>query len=291
MTISFIGAGKVGTSLGLYFQENNFNILGFYNRSFVSAQNPSDLTKTTTFKHLSQALGADIIFITVNDDAIKEVALDLFKLSTPYDNKIFVHTSGAHTASELEILKNETSSIISMHPIQAFTDIGHSVAQLKNTVFSLEGDPKGITALGNILSQCGNQYFTLTKEQKPLYHASACVVSNYLVTLLDYGFSMLEHIGLPKNLAQESFFPLIEATLNNVKTHGPTDALTGPISRGDITTIQKHLESFKVNSFAHTELYKALGRSTLGLAEKGKLKKKDIALEISQLLEAYNNEK
>jgi len=290
LNISFIGAGKVGTSLGVYLKNNNFNILGYYSRSLISTQKASQLTASEAFKNLSEALEADIIFITVNDDSIEEVADNIGRFVNTYENKIFVHTSGALSSASLEILKNKTSHIVSIHPIQAFTDIECSVAQLKHTVFSIEGDLECIPTMTNLLDQCGNKHFTLGKDQKPLYHASACVMSNYLVTLLAYGFSMLNHMGLPEDLARESFFPLIETTLDNVKHFGPTHALTGPIARGDIDTIQKHLEAFDLNNFNNTELYKVMGLATLELAKTSKLKDTDVVLKIANLLEDHNNE-
>lgn len=285
MNISFIGAGKVGISLGIYLHNNHFNILGYYSRSFESAKKASHLTTSTAFKHIVETLEADIIFITVNDDSIAEVANNIAQLGHTYENKLFIHMSGALSSSTLEILNNTTSHIASVHPLQAFTDIACSVAQLKQTVFSIEGNPKCIPTIKNLLDQCGNTYFILEEHQKPLYHASACVLSNYFVTLLAYGFSILNHIGLPENLAMEGFLPLIEATLNNVKDFGPAQALTGPISRGDFCTIQKHLESFTLNDFNDTELYKLMGLYTLELAKTNRLQNQDLALKISELLE------
>lgn len=288
MNISFIGAGKVGTSLGIYLKNNHFNILGYYSRSFLSAKKASGLTTSIAFEHIWEALEADLVFITVNDDAITTVTNNIAHFGNHYDHKIFVHTSGALTSTPLEILKNKTSHVVSIHPIQAFTDINSSVAQLKNTVFSIEGDPECIPTLKTLLDECGNKYLMLDKTQKPLYHAGACVLSNYLVALLSYGFSMLTHIGLPEDLAIESFFPLIASTLDNVKHFGPADALTGPIARGDLETIQKHLEAFDLNNFNNTELYKVMGLSTLELANTSTLKNKDISLKISSLLEDNN---
>lgn len=290
MKISFIGAGKVGVSFGLYLKKNNFDLLGYYSRSSTSTINAMNITNSNAFYNLKETLEADIIFITVNDDSIKEVANSISKLNIDYKDKIFVHMSGALSSSELEALKNKTSSIISLHPIQAFADIYNSVEQLKNTVFSIEGDNHGINTMKNILDKCGNKYFVLENDQKSLYHASACVVSNYLVTLLDYGFSILEHIGLSEELIINSFFPLIEANINSVKKFGPKNALTGPISRGDINTIKKHLEAFKINDFDNTHLYKKMGISTVCLAEKNKLKDKDVALQIYKLLEEDEND-
>lgn len=288
MTISFIGAGKVGTSLGLYFKNKQINVLGYYSRSFESAKKANQLTGSRAFKDLSQALEADIVMITTNDDAISQVANTISSLANTYTDKVFAHTSGALTSSALEALQTDQSHVVSLHPVQAFTAICSSVAQLKNTVFSIEGDPKAIPIIEALLTQCGNRFFILDQDQKPLYHASACVLSNYLVTLLSYGFSMLDHIGLPQDLAAQSFFPLIEATLANVKAFGPSEALTGPIARGDLGTIQAHLGAFDINNFSDTELYTLMGLSTLSLAKKSKLKDQDTARKMLKLLEGKN---
>ncbi|MSU03057.1 DUF2520 domain-containing protein [Tissierella sp. DSM 105185] len=284
LKISFIGAGKVGISFGLYLKKYSYNLLGYYSRSFSSIVNAANITDSTAFKNLGDTIEADIIFITVNDDSIKEVANNISKLNIDYKDKIFVHMSGALSSSELEILKNESSSIISLHPIQTFTDVHTTVEKLKDTVFSIEGDNKGITVIKKVLDKCRNKYFILDKEQKPLYHAGACVVSNYLVTLLDYGFSILKHIGLSEELAINSFSPLIDSSINNIKNLGTKNSLTGPISRGDINTIRKHLDSFEVNDFKNTLLYKELGISTVKLAE-GKNLDEKVALQILKLLE------
>ena len=87
-----------------------------------------------------------------------------------------------------------------------------------------------------------------------------------------------------------SFFPLIQANIDNVKELGSENALTGPISRGDINTIKEHLQAFKTNGFNDTGVYRVLGNSTLHLAEKKKLKDKEIALKISKLLEEKTND-
>lgn len=286
MNISFIGAGKVGTCLGIYFKNNHIKVLGYYSRSFKSAQEASFLTGSTAFESITQALEADIIIISTNDDAISQVVSAILQLANTYKNKLFVHTSGALAASSLKALKNDTSYCISLHPIQAFTDIDRAVTQLKETVFSIEGDLESIPLIENLLDQCGNRYFVLSEDQKPLYHASACVLSNYLVTLLDYGFSILEHMGLPEELAMAAFFPLIEASLYNVKVLGPADALTGPIARGDLKTIQKHLEAFDLTNLNKSALYKLMGLSTIELAQRNKLKDPDLILTLSKLLEA-----
>lgn len=285
MNISFIGAGKVGTSLGIYLKKNNFNVLGYYSRSFSSSEKASNLTNSIAFKTLKATLKADIIFITVNDDSIKEVAMNISRLNINLENKIFVHMSGALSSCEIGVLKRETTDVVSLHPIQAFADVSNSVEQLQNTTFSIEGGDKAIQKIKNILDKCSNPYFILEENQKSLYHASACVVSNYLVTLLDYGFSILKHIGIPEELAINSFFPLIEANINNIKKSGTEKSLTGPIARGDLDTIKKHLEAFKENDFNNTHLYKVMGDYTISLAQKDKLKNNKKALQISKLLE------
>jgi hypothetical protein len=82
-------------------------------------------------------------------------------------------------------------------------------------------------------------------ENKALYHAAACVASNYLVTLIDFAQYLYEKAGVPDSLAVKVMMPLIEGTLSNIKELGTEQALTGPIVRGDVSTIAHHIEQLE----------------------------------------------
>ncbi|WP_159428979.1 Rossmann-like and DUF2520 domain-containing protein [Tepidibacter formicigenes] len=269
MKICFIGAGKVGTSFGLYLSRKGFDVIGYYSKSFESAKKAAYLTNSIAYKRLSPMIKlSDIIFITTNDDAIKSVVNQLSQENILNKGQILVHMSGSHSSSILNSVMNFGCYIYSMHPLQSFADIENSVKKLESTVFTIEGNIEKINVLEWILKKSGNKYFKIDSNFKSIYHAGACVISNYLVTLMDFGFSFFNSIGIDEKSAFEAVYPLIEGTIENIKTLGCKNALTGPISRGDSNTIENHLDSIKVNIPDKLSFYKAMALMTLDLSSK-----------------------
>ncbi|KPU27178.1 hypothetical protein TR13x_06345 [Caloranaerobacter sp. TR13] len=283
MKIGFIGAGKVGCAFGKYLKDNNFDVVGYYSRKFESAQKGAKEVKGVAFRNLQELLDlAQLIFITTLDDVIKKVADEISKHYDIKKGQIFVHMSGALSSKELFSLKQRGAYIYSLHPLQSFADINSALISLKSTVFTVEGDKEKINILEDMMEKCGNRFFTITEELKGLYHASACVVSNYLVTLIDYGLKFYEIMGVDEELAIEAVYPLIKGTIENIRKLGPKKALTGPIKRGDVGTIVKHIESLEGFAPELLNLYKILGYETVKLTEGNKNNKS--ILELKKIL-------
>ncbi len=118
----------------------------------------------------------------------------------------FVHTSGALPSGCLGHLTAAGCSVGSMHPLQSFGEASESAARLDRTLFSVEGDEKAVASVTGILEKTGARVSFLTAEQKPLYHAGACVVSNYLVTLVDSGLEYFEAAGISRAYAMDAIF-------------------------------------------------------------------------------------
>ncbi|SHH02671.1 Rossmann-like and DUF2520 domain-containing protein [Tepidibacter thalassicus] len=269
MKICFIGAGKVGTSFGLYLSQKGFNVVGYLSRSFESAKKAAHLTNSMAYKNLSSLIGkSDIIFITTNDDSIENVVNQLSQARVLNKGQIVVHMSGSYSSSILSDLEKFGCYVYSMHPLQSFANVENSIKKLENTVFTIEGSIEKMSVLESVLKKTGNEYFKIDSNLKTIYHAGACVISNYLVTLMDFGLSFFSSIGIDENDAFKAVYPLIEGTIENVKNLGCKNALTGPISRGDINTIENHLNSIKVNIPNKLSFYKIMALMTLDLSSK-----------------------
>ncbi|MCT4620996.1 MAG: DUF2520 domain-containing protein [Marinisporobacter sp.] len=274
MKIGFIGAGKVGIAFGLYLKNHEFEIYGYYSRTSLSAEKAAKVTGSKAILNVKELVeNTDILFITTSDDAINKVCNDLVEKNLLSEGKILVHMSGASSSKILKKAKAAGCFIYSMHPLQAFADIEKAVENLKNTYFSIEGDEEKLHVLENMLKTIGNPYFKLTDDQKSIYHLTACVVSNYLVTLMDYGVSLFRSIGINEKEGYKALLPLIEGTIKNIDHLGTKNALTGPIARGDVGTIKKHIEALKDHEDA-LDFYKIMGLKTIELAEKKNENKK-----------------
>ncbi len=270
--MGFVGAGKVGKGFGAYLKSNDITLSGYFSRSEKSAKEAASLTESGYYSDImSLVRSSDCIFITTPDAVIETLAGQIASdsentqgLEGNLQGKIFVHMSGAHSSARLEVLKARGADICSVHPIQSIADVRTAVDQLKTTVFSVEGTPGAVKAMSELLESMHNTYFIIEEEQKTLYHMAACTVSNYLVTLVDYGLAMYEAIGIDRQVAYQALYPLIRGTVENLKHMDTKEALTGPISRGDIDTVKAHLQA--VDNQDIEAFYRYLGKATVRMA-------------------------
>lgn len=257
MKISFIGAGKVAIAFGKYLNNNNIEVLYYLSRSYESALKASKYVNCNVTENLEKLIDeSDYIFITTTDDNISDVVKTISVLNK-LDGKNFVHMSGALSSEILDDLKEKNANVYSIHPLQTFSNIDTAVIDLKKTYFSIEGD--NLERIVSLIETLGNKYFILSKTQKVKYHLAACIFSNYLVTLMDFGSKILNDINIDTDDGLESMKPLIMSTINNIYNSNTKASLTGPIKRGDTETIIKHLNEL---CDVDLEVYKSLGKMT-----------------------------
>lgn len=279
--ISFIGAGKVGSALGLYFKQQGFSIGGYYNRSYDKAIEAGKITEAKAFKSISHLLDeSEMIWITVSDDAIEEVSNLISETHIPSHIKAFVHASGVHSSLTLKKLQDKGFSTYSAHPLMAFGNISESVAQLSDVYFSIESGTKLLNEkmkeddyLLNFLNKLGNKTLFIDTDKKELYHCAATVLSNYMVTLLNCSYEMFAEAGMDKDTIKKATAPLLNSTLKNIRENSEMrNALTGAIKRGDRQTVTKHLLTLSNFMSSKIDVYKELGKETMRMIDDYKLK-------------------
>ncbi|NTW71424.1 MAG: DUF2520 domain-containing protein [Eubacteriaceae bacterium] len=266
MKIGFIGAGKVGTALGIYFTKKGLSVTGYFSRSESSSQLASTLTGTAAFEDMESLVqSSKVIFITTGDDQISNI-VDLLRISSELSKEhTLIHTSGALSTDIFDPLGKIGCGLCSLHPIMTFSESLKASENLSETKFTLEGNIQGNEQAQKLLDTTNNQFFIIPKESKILYHAAACVLSNYLVTLIDSGFAMLQGAGINKENIAAAFMPLISATFSNIEKSGTVNSLTGPLARGDENTIAKHMLAIETQFPESFALYQTLGIATLDM--------------------------
>ncbi len=291
--VVIIGAGAVGQSLGYLLANNGYQILGFISRSLSSAEAGKKLIGSgiATTKYSDFLLEADLIIITTPDQVINQIAAKLFAKELVTEESCLVHCSGVLTSevlfSEAKIRDEVEYGCLSLHPLQAIADVKTGIKTLPNSFFTIEGNELGQKIGRQLLDALGADYTVIASQAKPLYHAAACVASNYLVTIVDLALKMNQQAGVSAEKALSGLLPLIGGTLQNIEEMGTVEALTGPISRGDIDTIESHLKSLQDLMPETLNLYKQLGAYTTELAQrKGSINKN----EANQLKALLNQE-
>lgn len=264
--VSIIGLGQVGTALLNAFSGCRVGVVSVFNRSEVDSSLKAKFTKTffgKGFPGPEDPLG-DLIILAVSDDAITEVSEKLSDLLTPNGSMNVIHCSGTHSSEILGPLKEKGANTASFHPIKAITS---NTVSFENIWFDIEGDEELLKILEQLAEMLGASSFRVEPEAKPFLHASAVVASNYLVVLADLVSRISSQGNIPEYTAIKALAPLMENTLSNITELGITDSLTGPIARGDVRTVEKHLQSLG-SAPKLQELYKVLGLEAVQIAER-----------------------
>jgi predicted short-subunit dehydrogenase-like oxidoreductase (DUF2520 family) len=268
MRIGFIGAGKVATAFGRYLHTKGVPISGYFDHHPEKKAHAGRQTRSVAFQSSADlSAHSDLLFITTRDDQIEGACRQLCRENSIASRHLVGHMSGAHSSRLLSDARNLGATVFSLHPLQAFADETESLAALPETWFSLEGDSASLDPVIDLLVRMGNRYLTLSPEHKSLYHLSACMLSNYLVTLADGAMAALEQAGIDPREGFRAMRPLMDGTLSNIAQLGPARALTGPIARGDAGTVARHMAALRTRGLEDIKsLYVQMGLKTLELA-------------------------
>ena len=266
MKIGLIGAGKVGFTLGKYFKTRGIDVTGYYSRTADHAQAAADFTDTQRFDSVEELAGeSDALFLTVPDGEIRRVWETLPK--TAVKGKIICHCSGALPSVEAFPGIQEAGAYgYSVHPLFAVSDPYRAYRELTDVFFCIEGDEARLAEVKALLERCGNPCQVIRAEDKVLYHAAAAVASNHVVALVEQSLQMLERCGFTRESALGALRPILLGNMAHLAQAGPVDSLTGPVERGDVGTVEKHLKA--LDSEEERQLYRLLSRELVQVAEK-----------------------
>jgi predicted short-subunit dehydrogenase-like oxidoreductase (DUF2520 family) len=235
------------------------------------------------------AARADAVFICCGDDAIGTVCQAIAQKGGFRKGQYVIHCSGA---LESEILSAaETCGCLtgSFHPLQTFPDIQAGLVRWPGTYCFVETKYSQVREfLHDFAAATGAVPNDIKPGMKALYHAGCVMCCNHLTALADVALRIFERAGLGYEEALKAAAPIMRATLENVIAKGPAGALTGPVSRGDTATVEKHLDAL-ADSPDVAEVYRALCAATVDLAKRGEMISDE---KVSTFLEILNeNEK
>lgn len=202
---------------------------------------------------------SDIIWLCHTDDALAETA-GLLAHRPGWRGKIALHSSGALTSDVLAPLRRAGALAASLHPMMTF--VPGRAPKLKGVPFAVEGDRKAAQAARKIVRDLGAETFEIRKESKVLYHALGSFASPLLVAALATAERVGRAAGLSGQQIRSIIAPIVRQTMENYLKRGAAGAFSGPIRRGDINTVRRHLKDLPAVPGA-IEVYRALVRSAL----------------------------
>ena len=244
--IAIIGAGRIAYSLTSALLKEGYIVDVIISRKYDSAK---ALAEKFGVKKYSDDINlisksVNVFFLTVPDSEIKKTAIQLSKLKLNFSTTFFMHFSGAEDIGVLGPLKLKGGKTGSLHLMQTFPS--KNIVNIKNVNSAIETNDDSVYKY--LLQLCSDLQlvpFRIDSKDKAYYHLAGVYASNFLAGNL---FNAQKLLSL-NNIDEQKYFNIlsstIHSTLQNVKTVGPAKALSGPVDRGDIKTIRKHIASLK----------------------------------------------
>jgi predicted short-subunit dehydrogenase-like oxidoreductase (DUF2520 family) len=264
--LAFIGAGRVGCVLGAAFSKAGWEVTAVASRDPERQQRfQSVVPGARAFAEPLAVLDeADLIFLTVPDDAIAGVASSMLL----YSGQALVHTSGALPASVLAPAMAAGTNAGSFHPLVSFTDFDQALADLHGSTIAVEGDAALLPVLAELAETIGAHAVTLPEGGKAAYHAAAMMAAGGLIGLLDAIAQVAVLAGLDEKTAVAVYAPLARQALANAERLGIDAALSGPFVRGDVGTIRSHLAVLGELAPTALLLYVEVARRELAISQR-----------------------
>ena len=270
LKIGIIGAGIVGSALAIRLAENGYEVVAVSSRTFTSAKKLAQTIKSCQAVETNQMVAdiADIVFLTTPDAVIPQIASGL----QWHKGQNVVHCSGADSSEILQPARQMGASIGVFHPLQTLASVKQAIANIPGSTFAIEAEEPLLTTLREMAISLHCHWIEIKASDKVIYHASAVIASNYLVTLVKLADDLWETFGIPREQATQALLPLLKGTLNNIENVGIPQALTGPIARGDIDTVKKHITALQKEAPDALSTYCELGLQTIPIAQaKGRI--------------------
>lgn len=268
-TITFIGCGKLGKTLAyLLVKTGQLTLQDVMTRHIETAQAAVNFIGSgravTSYQQLQPA---DIYLIATGSDVITTVCNELATYPLLTSNTIVMHCSGYLSAAEcLSAAASANAQIVSLHPIKSFADPKLSVETFTGTYCAIEGQPTAVNTITKLIQAIGGTVFNINPDAKMSYHAASVIASNYLVSLVHAAQQCYEKSGVSTDMSKTLVLSLMQGCFNNLNQLSCQQALTGPIQRGDIKTVQGHLNALAAYPDLQ-KIYVVLGEKALELAK------------------------
>jgi predicted short-subunit dehydrogenase-like oxidoreductase (DUF2520 family) len=265
--IGIIGAGKVGCTLARLWAQAGYTVSAVYSRDPQRASALAHLVSALPVSTPQEVLlQSTLIVMPVTDDAIQLLASALATMDC--EGKAIIHTSGVQSRRSLDLLAARGHMTGCLHPAFPFANVETAMRHLPGATFAIEAShPQLYQWLHGLVAALNGVELILTPEAKAAYHAALVIASNYTVTLYAAAERILTGLGAARETADNALNTLVMATVENLRHQGIPDALTGPLIRQDIGTLEAHIDALRDIDPQLLEVYRSLARLTYPLLE------------------------
>lgn len=207
----------------------------------------------------------DLLVLTPPDREVAKVARD-WSNRMKWRGKRAIHASGSLSVQALESLSRAGASVAAIHPLTSLPRPDGGGTAFRGVYFGVEGSPSALRWARRLAREAGGIPFEIPRQAKPFYHLCACLASGYLLALLDSAAVRMGDKGVSSTQARKALLVLAQVTLANAQKMGPGQALTGPVPRGDLSTLGEHLHALSGQPLHWVAIHRGLVVEALALA-------------------------
>lgn len=257
--IGIVGPGRAGVGLGLALSRSGHTVL-LHGKRPKELPQPLELTWGDVPPWLDRV---EVVLLAVPDDALPPTIDRLARSGGIGPQHTVLHLSGVLDKNVLAPLAGTGATVGSLHPLQSLADPLRVPDLLRGAVAAVEGEGRAIEVAGELARSLGMRPVEVPSSGKVVYHVGAVFAANYLVIVGSIAERLLVEAGFTRPEARAALAPLIAGSVENLREKG-AGALTGPIARGDASTVRRHLEVLPADLI---EPYVALARAALDIAD------------------------
>jgi len=254
--IGFIGAGTVATTFAIKLAEGGYPVVAVADIKLAMAQRMADRIKGCQIYDTNQGVvdTADLVIIATWDQAM----IPIINQINWRPNKSVVHTSGFFGTDILEPAKRAGARVGGFHPAQLFANLDQALETLPGSAFCLLGEPPLLDTLKEMVSAIKCNWIVLKPEQKPLYHVALAFTSDFTMVCIKIATDLFQKFGVSPTETIKVLKPIIRGTVDGIINMGFPNCFSGPITRGDLSVISKHVATLEENEPSLVELFKEL---------------------------------
>lgn len=273
MDVSIVGIGNVGGALAIALHKAGYDVAQLVVRSDRVVRRiekflPSNIA-INKWRQV-ESIDSKLIVVATADPEIQNAGRQLLRFASR--GQIVVHTSGSLASDVLDDLAKLGCETGSFHPLVAISDSVAGAERFKDAFFCVEGSKSAVKAGRKLARDLGGRSFTIAKDKKPLYHASAVTAAGHVVALFDCALEMLTKCGVSRAEASKILLPLIKSSVGNLEDQTPERALTGTFARLDIEAFERHLNALSHLPGELGDIYMVLAKHSLSMVSRSHLR-------------------
>ncbi|MAT61952.1 MAG: oxidoreductase [Micrococcales bacterium] len=282
LNVGVVGPGRAGSVLAAALARAGHHVVAAYAVSEESKQRAGDLLPDAVIMEIEQVFErSDLVLLTVPDDALISLAVAIADNGWCRSGQFVAHSSGSHGIGALDPLTENGALPLALHPAMTFNGSSMDVDRLTGCPFGVTAPDDLIPVATALVVEMGGEPMLVAESKRSEYHAALAHGSNHLVTLINDAMSLLSDSGVER--PDKFLAPLVGAALDNSLRYGD-EALTGPVSRGDASTVAKHLAILEQQSPRMAATYRAMALRTAERAMAAQILNPVAAAEIMAVL-------